>query len=98
MASAVAFEAAWAGSGSSSLSGEEVTDVFNGSPAAKAGLVAGDTITSFGGVNVQRQSAENEVSSIISEKKPGDSVKLSFVDSNGNEHNATVTLGSGPPQ
>jgi len=89
---------AGAGSGSSSLSGEEVTDVFNGSPAAKAGLVAGDTITSFGGVNVQRQSAANEVSSIISEKRPGDPVKLSFVDSNGNVHNATVTLGSGPPQ
>jgi S1-C subfamily serine protease len=86
------------GSGSSSLSGVEVTDVFSGSPAANAGLVAGDTITSFAGVNVQQQSAENEVSNIISSKKPGETVKVVFVDTNGNVHNVNVTLGSGPPQ
>jgi S1-C subfamily serine protease len=87
------------GSGSnSSISGEQITDVFSGSPAASAGLAAGDTITSFAGVNVQRQSAENEVSSIILAKKPGDQVQLSYVDTNGKDHTAMVTLASGPPQ
>jgi S1-C subfamily serine protease len=84
--------------GGSGSSGEEVIDVFNGSPAAGAGLVAGDTITSFAGVNVQQPTSENEVSTIILGKKPGDTVKVAFVDANGNKHNATITLGSGPPQ
>jgi S1-C subfamily serine protease len=85
-------------SGNSSVSGEEVTDVFSGSPAAEAGLAAGDTITSFAGVNVQRQSSSNEVSTLISGEKPGDQVKVAFVDPHGDQHNATVTLASGPPQ
>jgi S1-C subfamily serine protease len=86
------------GSGGSGISGEEVVDVFSGSPAASAGLVAGDTITSFAGVNVQQPTSENEVSTIILNKKPGDTVKVAFVDDNGNKHSANITLGSGPPQ
>jgi S1-C subfamily serine protease len=86
------------GSANSSISGEQVTDVFTGSPAATAGLAAGDTITSFAGVNVQHQSSDNEVSTIILAKKPGDQVKVAFVDSSGNDHSTTVTLASGPPQ
>jgi S1-C subfamily serine protease len=86
------------GIGSSSVSGVEITDVFSGSPAADARLAAGDTITSFAGVNVQQQTSENEISNLISSEKPGETVKVVFDDSNGNVHSANVTLGSGPAQ
>jgi S1-C subfamily serine protease len=84
--------------GTSSLSGAEITDVFSGSPAAGAGLSTGDTITSFAGVNVEQASAENEISDILLAKKPGDTIQVAYVDTNGNAHHTNVTLSSGPPQ
>jgi S1-C subfamily serine protease len=86
------------GIGSSSVSGVEITDVFSGSPAANARLTAGDTITSFAGVNVQQQTSENEISNLISSENPGQTVKVVFDDTGGNSHSTNVTLGSGPPQ
>jgi S1-C subfamily serine protease len=78
-----------------SRSGVEITGVLAGSPAAKAGLAAGDTITTFDGKKSATQSA---LTSAIETLKPGTSVKVSYVDGNGNSHAVTLTLASGPPQ
>ncbi len=65
-----------------------------GSPADKAGLTAGDTITSVDGAPVQ---SVNDIISALDSHHPGDSVKVSWVDSSGQRHQATVKLVSGPP-
>jgi S1-C subfamily serine protease len=84
------------GSGGSSNSGSGVTisSVVSGSPADQAGLAAGDTITSVAGQSV---SSPTDISSILVGYHPGDKIQVSWVDSSGQSHTATVDLGSGPP-
>jgi S1-C subfamily serine protease len=65
-----------------------------GSPADKAGLTVGDTITSIDGNAVQ---SVNDIISALDSHHPGDSVKVSWEDSSGQSHQATVKLVSGPP-
>ena len=65
-----------------------------GSPADKAGLTAGDTITSVDGAPVH---SVDDIISALDSHHPGDSVKVSWVDSSGQSHQATVKLVSGPP-
>ncbi|MEO9238391.1 MAG: PDZ domain-containing protein, partial [Jatrophihabitantaceae bacterium] len=64
-----------------------------GSAAAKAGLTAGDTITSVDGKSIASAAA---LSSATKSHKPGDQVKLGYTDSTGKSHTVTVTLGQGP--
>jgi len=73
--------------------GVVVAGVADGSPAARAGLSAGDVITSVGGTTVQ--SAEG-VSSAIKGHSPGDRVTVTWTDTSGTSHSATVTLATGP--
>jgi S1-C subfamily serine protease len=73
--------------------GVVVAGVADGSPAARAGLSAGDVITSVGGTAVQ--SAEG-VSSAIKGHSPGDRVTVTWTDTSGTSHSATVTLATGP--
>lgn len=81
------------GSGSSSAtSGALVEGVEQGSPAAKAGISAGDTITGLGGKSVTSTSS---LSKAIDAYHPGDHVKVTWVDQSGNSHSATVTLVQG---
>jgi S1-C subfamily serine protease len=86
------------GSGSSgssgSTSGVAVSGVVSGDPAANAGLASGDTITSFDGQSVNSPS---DISAILVPLHPGDKVQMSWTDSSGQTHTATVDLGSGPP-
>jgi len=77
----------------SSQSGVEVGGTVSGSPAASAGLVAGDVITSLGGNSV---TAPSGLSLLIERYHPGDSVQLGWTDSSGHQHSATVQLSSGP--
>jgi S1-C subfamily serine protease len=80
-------------SGQFSSSGATLSGTVDGSAAAQAGLQAGDTITSINGQNVSSASA---LSTAMESYQPGQSVTIGWVDSSGQSHTATVTLGSGP--
>ena len=75
-------------------SGALIEGVESGSPAASAGLSAGDVIVSLGGKTVDSASS---LSSAISSHKVGDKVPVSWVDRSGQHHTATLQLASGPP-
>ena len=72
-----------------------VAGVKAGSPAARAGLGAGDMIVSFNG-NAVRTYAK--LVARLLRWHPGDMVRLAWVDEFGTRDAATVTLTSGPPQ
>lgn len=74
--------------GSSTLAG-----VLEGTPAASAGLVAGDTITSVDGVAV---STAATLSSELAAHAPGDAVALTWTSPDGTSSSASVTLIEGP--
>jgi len=74
-------------------SGATVAGVVDGSAAAKAGLSAGDTITSVNGTKV---SSTSVLSSVMGKLSPGAQAKIGWADSSGHSHSKTVALGSGP--
>jgi S1-C subfamily serine protease len=77
----------------SSASGVAISGTLSGSPAANAGLAAGDTITSVGGQSV---STAQDISHVLVKYHPGDSISISWVDQSGQSQTANVTLASGP--
>jgi S1-C subfamily serine protease len=77
----------------SSASGATLAGVLSGSPAAKAGLTAGDMITS---VNGQTVDSPTTLSSLLGAHKPGDHVSIGWTDQTGRQHSATVQLATGP--
>ncbi|HEY2043780.1 MAG TPA: trypsin-like peptidase domain-containing protein, partial [Jatrophihabitans sp.] len=79
--------------GQSATGGATISGILNGSGAASAGLAAGDTITAVNGTPVASADA---LSTKMATFNPGQQVKLSWVDSAGKSHSATVTLGTGP--
>jgi S1-C subfamily serine protease len=74
-------------------SGAQVSGVVQGTAAAAAGLQAGDEIMSLGGHAV---SSANSLRSALVPHHPGDRVALRWIDSAGQPHSATITLGGGP--
>ena len=70
-----------------------ISGVVVGSPAAEAGLQAGDTITAVGGTTVDSADA---LSAALAERNPGDQVQVTWVDGTGTSHTATITLVAGP--
>ena len=70
-----------------------VADVYPDTPAAEAGLSAGDTITSVGGTSVSTSTALRDA---IKTHDSGDTVRVSWTDSAGDEHSASLTLVAGP--
>lgn len=76
-----------------SASGAEVAQVFSGTPAAGAGLAAGDVITAVDGTTI---SSNDDLSSALAQHKPGDTVRITWVDQGGGSQSASVTLTSGP--
>ncbi len=76
-----------------SFGGAVVTGVADGSPAAQAGLAAGDVITALDGTNVDSAQA---LSSAIAAHKPGDHVTISWTDGAGQAQSAQVALIAGP--
>jgi len=81
------------GSGQQTTSGVAVEGVESGTPAATAGLTEGDTLTAIGGETV---TSESQVTSIMVKYHPGDKVSVSWTDTSGTSHTATITLGTGP--
>jgi S1-C subfamily serine protease len=77
-------------------SGVQIAGVVNGSPAAKAGLAAGDVITSVDGHPAASQNALQRV--MVNDVTPGQSVTVGYTTASGQQHSASVTLASGPPQ
>jgi S1-C subfamily serine protease len=73
--------------------GALVAGVEDGSPADTAGLQAGDTITAIGGSTV---SSADDVSTLVQKHDAGDRVKVSWTDSSGDQHSATVKLAASP--
>jgi len=74
-------------------SGALVCASYPGTPAARAGLAAGDVIVS---VNGQAVSSANSLNTIMRRYHPADKVSLTWVDTNGQRHSATITLAAGP--
>jgi putative serine protease PepD len=76
----------------SNTTSARVVSVRSGTPAAKAGLRAGDVITSLGGTKI---STADQLRNAISAHKPGDKVTVTFT-RNGTRHSVTLTLASRP--
>jgi len=71
-----------------------VTDVVDGSPASKAGIVANSIVTAFDGTEL---SNDNSLVVLLMKHKVGDSVKLHVVAPYGkSEQDVTVVLGARP--
>jgi putative serine protease PepD len=76
----------------SSVRGARITDVRSGTPAAKAGLRAGDVVTAVAGKHI---TSADELRSAINARRPGDTVSLTYT-RNGRSHTAEVKLTSRP--
>lgn len=83
-----------AGSGGVS-GGVVVAQVVAGGPADRAGIEPGNVITAVAGRTI---SSSNALASLVLGKKPGDTLRITWVDPYGNETTAGVRLSSGPPQ
>ncbi len=70
--------------------GVTLSDVVKGSPAAQAGLVVGDTITSIDGKKI---TTGDQLVEDISGRKPGTKIKVGYI-RGGKSADATVTVGS----
>ena len=79
--------------GQGSTSGVTIVGTLSGSPAANAGLTEGDTITAIGGQSV---STAEEIAQKLVKYHPGTSISISWMDTSGQSHTATLTLTSGP--
>jgi len=73
--------------------GLTVLGVVANSPAAKAGISEGDTISSINGTTV---TTEEQLTAALDRTHGGDRVTVGWTDSSGGTHQATVTLIDGP--
>jgi len=78
----------------SSAKGATIVRAVPGGPVAKAGLAAGDVITSLDGHSV---TSSAQLSRLMITHHPGDHVTLGWMTASGHAHTSTVTLASGPP-
>jgi S1-C subfamily serine protease len=78
--------------GTSTGAGVEVAGVVPSSPAANAGIAAGDTITAVDGTSV---SSDTDLTKSLSGTHSGDQETITWTDSSGSSHQATVTLADG---
>jgi S1-C subfamily serine protease len=74
--------------------GAGVIDIRSGSAADKAGIAVGDTITRVDNLPI---TSGSDLTKAMVRYSPGQSVQVSWIDSSGSTHHATVKLGSGTP-
>jgi S1-C subfamily serine protease len=74
-------------------SGALVNGVLCGTPAAAAGLCAGDVITALGGQTV---TSPRSLSALISHYRPASQTALAWVSLDGRLRTAVVRLSTGP--
>ena len=70
-----------------------VQEVYDGTPAARAGLTAGARVTRVGGTSTP---TTDRLQAAIAGHRPGDRVAIRWRDAAGTTHLATVTLATGP--
>jgi S1-C subfamily serine protease len=75
--------------------GVQVENVLSGSPAAAAGISAGDVITNVDGTGIDSPTTLIEV---MLQKHPGERVQVVWQTSAGTTQTATLTLTASPPQ
>jgi S1-C subfamily serine protease len=73
--------------------GVTVAEVMPGSPAASAGVVAGDVLTEVDG---QAASSPDQVSGLIKRHRAGEKLSFSWIDETDRRRTATVILAPGP--
>jgi len=78
----------------SSTPGAVVGQVLDGTPAADTSLQAGDVIT---GIDDTKVTDAASLGTAMDAHKPGDKVKVSWVDGNGQQQSASVQLTTAPP-
>jgi S1-C subfamily serine protease len=76
-------------------SGAVVAGVLPKTPAADSGIAAGDTITGLSGTPV---TSGEQLKTLLSQYHGGDSATLTWRDSEGESHTASVTLIDGPAE
>jgi S1-C subfamily serine protease len=76
-----------------SPNGAVVASAQPGTPAANAGLGSGDEITAIDGRSVDSPAT---LKTILKGHKPGDRVRVRWLDSSGRQHDASVQLAAGP--
>jgi S1-C subfamily serine protease len=81
------------GDGGSTTTGAVVCASAPGSPAESAGFVEGDVITAIGS---QAVTTPQSLSTIIESHSPGQTVQVTWTDSEGTQHTTSVQLASGP--
>jgi S1-C subfamily serine protease len=86
-------ELAGSARGAGQQDGPAVLGVVQGSPADGAGLTRGDVIRSVGGTTVDSATA---LTNRMDQYHPGDKVKLTWDDINGQSHSSTLKLTTGP--
>jgi S1-C subfamily serine protease len=74
-------------------SGAQIAGVVPGAAAANAGLSTGDTIQAVAGHQV---ASGSDLQAVMQGRHPGDKVSLTWSDTVGHSHTATVTLTAGP--
>ena len=75
--------------------GTTVEGVYDGTPAAQAGIEAGDTVTAIDETSVSTSAA---LRTAVAAHSPGDRISVTWTDTNGTSHTATLTLTLGPVQ
>jgi S1-C subfamily serine protease len=70
-----------------------VQGVYQGTPAAVAGLSAGDSISAVDSTKVE---TAKQLHAAVARLSPGDRVALTWTDTDGASHTKTVTLATGP--
>ncbi|HKS52975.1 MAG TPA: trypsin-like peptidase domain-containing protein [Pseudonocardiaceae bacterium] len=76
------------------VSGATVAGVLPGLPGDQAELAAGDVIVAVDDTAVDSAAS---LTTVLNSHHPGDSVRLTWLDPSGQQHDATVRLAAGPP-
>ena len=81
------------GTGADPQGGVSIVGVISGGPADLAGITRGSTLTSVDGHSLSNVA---DLSTILASHRPGDHVGVSWTDSSGASHTATLTLTQAP--